>query len=79
MTNKSMLGSNLIDNRQGKLVENEKISGVLDFEYSGKGFKEQDIAWALVLRPDQTFMDQYEDLKSFLMVIKVLVVTIHKL
>lgn len=30
-----------------------KVSGILDLEYSGMGFKEQDIAWALVLRPGQ--------------------------
>lgn len=48
------------------LWKKERVSGVLDFEYSGKGFKEQDIAWALVLRPGQTFMDQYEDIKFFL-------------
>ena len=43
-----------------------KISGILDLEYSGMGFKEQDIAWALVLRPGQKFMDNLNDIKSFL-------------
>lgn len=43
-----------------------KISTVLDFEYSGKGFKEQDIAWATVLRPGQEFMDNVNDIKIFL-------------
>lgn len=45
---------------------NEKINGVLDWEYSGKGFKEQDIAWACILRPSQKFMDNTIDIKNFL-------------
>lgn len=48
------------------LWKNGKINGVLDYEYSGKGFKEQDIAWALVLRPGQKFLDCYEDIQFFL-------------
>lgn len=48
------------------LWNNYKITGVLDWEYAGKGFKEQDIAWALILRPGQRFMDNFDDLKSFL-------------
>ena len=48
------------------LWQDEEISGVLDFEYSGMGFKEQDIAWSIVLRPTQTFMDNLEDIKCFL-------------
>lgn len=48
------------------LWKSGKISGVLDYEYSGKGFKEQDIAWSLVLRPGQRFLDCYEDIKFFL-------------
>lgn len=48
------------------LWNNENISGVLDFEYSGMGFKEQDIAWSIVLRPSQTFMDSLEDIEFFL-------------
>lgn len=48
------------------LWENKKINGVLDFEYSGRGFKEQDIAWSLILRPSQTFMDNIADIKIFL-------------
>ena len=43
-----------------------KITGILDWEYAGKGFKEQDIAWALILRPGQEFMDNFDDYKSFL-------------
>lgn len=48
------------------LWEEYKISAILDWEYSGLGFKEQDIAWALILRPEQQFMDKLEDYKSFL-------------
>lgn len=48
------------------LWRKEQISGVLDYEYSGYGLKEQDIAWALVLRPGQKFMNNIEDIKSFL-------------
>lgn len=46
--------------------KNNKLSGVLDWEYSGKGFKEQDIAWSLVLRNSQLFMDNTDDIKLFL-------------
>lgn len=48
------------------LWKSGKINGVLDWEYSGKGFKEQDIAWACALRPTQKFMDTIEDIKTFL-------------
>lgn len=48
------------------LWKDNEISGVLDFEYSGVGFKEQDIAWALVLRPNQKFMNRLSDIKYFL-------------
>lgn len=48
------------------LWDKGKVSTVLDFEYSGKGFKEQDIAWATVLRPGQKFMDNINDIKVFL-------------
>lgn len=48
------------------LWDNYKIKGILDWEYSGKGFKEQDIAWSLILRPGQKFMDNKEDITSFL-------------
>ncbi len=42
------------------------ISGVIDWEYSGIGLKEQDIAWACILRPEQKFMDTIEDINCFL-------------
>ncbi|MDD4298616.1 MAG: aminoglycoside phosphotransferase family protein [Bacilli bacterium] len=48
------------------LWKNRNISGVLDFEYSGMGFKEQDIAWACILRPTQYFMDNIDDVLCFL-------------
>lgn len=47
------------------LWSNHKISAILDFELSGFGNKEFDIAWSLILRPGQKFMktdveyDQY--------------------
>lgn len=48
------------------LFKYNKVSAILDFEYSGRGFKEQDIAWACVLRPSQNFMDSIDDLNMFL-------------
>lgn len=48
------------------LWENNEINGIIDFEYSGLGFKEQDIAWALILRPTQYFMDNIDDINNFL-------------
>ena len=48
------------------LWEDYKVSAILDWEYSGIGFKEQDIAWALILRPSQKFMDNMSDYKYFL-------------
>lgn len=42
------------------------VNGVIDWEYSGVGFKEQDIAWALILRPGQKFMDKKVDIQKFL-------------
>lgn len=38
------------------LWENHKVSGILDFELSGIGNRDFDIAWALILRPGQKFM-----------------------
>ena len=43
-----------------------KINGIIDYEYSGKGLKEQDIAWAIVLRPGQKFMNTKEEINAFL-------------
>lgn len=43
-----------------------KPTGLLDWEYSGYGFKEQDIAWACILRPTQYFMDNLNSIQVFL-------------
>ena len=48
------------------LFKNQKVNGIIDLEYSGLGFKEQDIAWALILRPGQEFMDNIDDINLFL-------------
>ncbi len=48
------------------LFENFKVTGVLDWEYAGLGFKEQDIAWSLIVRPTQKFMKSKEEWKAFL-------------
>ena len=48
------------------LWKDSEVSGILDWEYSGKGFKEQDIAWACVLRPTQHFMDNINDIETFI-------------
>lgn len=38
------------------LWDDHRISGILDFELAGWGDRDFDIAWALILRPGQTFM-----------------------
>ena len=43
-----------------------RINGIIDYEYSGKGLKEQDIAWSIILRPGQKFMDNIDDVNVFL-------------
>lgn len=48
------------------LFKNKKVNGIIDLEYSGLGFKEQDIAWALIFRPGQEFMDDIDDINLFL-------------
>ncbi len=48
------------------LWQKGQIKGLLDYEYSGQGFKEQDIAWACILRPTQKFMKTKKDIKLFL-------------
>ena len=45
---------------------NKSVSGVLDWEYSGLGHKEQDIAWSLIARPNQKFLTSMEDIDTFL-------------
>ena len=46
--------------------KNYEITAILDWEYSGMGFKEQDIAWALILRPGQKFMNKRKETEEFL-------------
>ena len=48
------------------LWENGKISAVLDYELSGIGNREFDIAWACFLRPGQKFLNTQEEVELFL-------------
>lgn len=48
------------------LWQNKKISAVLDWELSGIGNKEFDIAWAIINRPSQTFLKTDKEVKEFL-------------
>lgn len=48
------------------LWENHHISGILDFELSGYGNRDFDIAWALFLRPGQEFLKTVEERRLFL-------------
>ena len=48
------------------LWENHHISGILDFELSGYGCKEFDIAWAVFVRPGQKFLKTEAELQEFL-------------
>lgn len=48
------------------LWENRKISAVLDFELSGIGNREFDIAWAVIRRPGQNFFKTEQELDLFL-------------
>ncbi len=48
------------------LWEDRRISAVLDYELSGCGIREFDIAWAVVLRPGQEFLKTREELERFL-------------
>lgn len=48
------------------LWKDKHISAILDFELSGMGNKEFDIAWALILRPGQRFMKTGEEIRRFL-------------
>lgn len=42
------------------------ISAVLNYELSGLGNREFDIAWACFLRPGQKFLDSWEEIELFL-------------
>lgn len=48
------------------LFKSKIITAILDWEYSGLGFKEQDIAWSIILRPEQKFFKTIKDIKMFL-------------
>ena len=47
------------------LWQEKHISAILDFELSGWGNKEFDIAWALILRPGQKFMNTEKEISLF--------------
>ena len=48
------------------LWKNKKVSAVLDFELSGIGNKEFDIAWSIIRRPSQKFMKTQKEVDEFL-------------
>lgn len=48
------------------LWQNRQISAVLDFELSGYGDRDMDIAWAIFLRPGQRFLKTEEERQKFL-------------
>lgn len=48
------------------LWKDKHISAILDFELSGIGNKEFDIAWALILRPGQRFLKTADEINLFL-------------
>ena len=48
------------------LWNNKKVSAVLDWELSGIGNKEFDIAWAIINRPSQKFLKTDKEFKEFL-------------
>lgn len=48
------------------LWQDHKVSCLLDFELSGWGCREYDLAWALVLRPGQKFLQTAEERETFL-------------
>lgn len=48
------------------LWDNKKISAVLDWELSGIGNKEFDIAWAIINRPSQKFLKTDKEINEFL-------------
>ena len=48
------------------LWKDKHISAILDFELSGIGIKEFDIAWAFILRPGQRFLKTKDEVELFL-------------
>lgn len=49
------------------LWDDKKISGILDFELSGYGNKEFDIAWAIIVRPSQEFLKEQQEIDAFIL------------
>lgn len=48
------------------LWNDNKLACVLDYELSGYGIREFDMAWAIFLRPSQSFADSWESVNAFL-------------
>jgi len=48
------------------LWEGKHIAAILDYELSGYGIREFDMAWAVFLRPGQKFLDTPEEVNCFL-------------
>lgn len=48
------------------LWKDGKLSGILDFELSGWGNREFDIAWAIIRRPGQSFLTEEVEIDAFL-------------
>lgn len=48
------------------LWQGDRLSAVLDFELCGMGDRDYDIAWALIRRPGQAFMDTEDEIRHFL-------------
>ena len=48
------------------LWQDKSISAVLDFELAGLGNREFDIAWAIINRPGQEFLNSQEEIDLFL-------------
>ena len=48
------------------LWNKEHICGILDWELSGKNIREFDVAWSLILRQAQRFMNTQKELDLFL-------------
>ena len=48
------------------LWQDGAVSAVLDWELAGAGVREFDMAWAVLLRPGQRFLDTPEEIEAFL-------------
>ena len=48
------------------LWKDKLMTGILDFELSGIGIREFDIAWAIINRPSQKFLKTTEEVEKFL-------------